>query len=920
MELTKVLEVLTNPNIKKESSNEECFLQTIIKKADSLLSDEFRNEIKSINPENSLIKQYLYIILFILRELEKMDLGTEENMLSVSQYQTIKKSIGFATSIGIISCLIPGIGMENSQVSESRIIELSQETLSIMQKYERLCDTSKIFSNCFFNLCLRPVLLPYLGSLYAALLQLSFAPLMKPKTEDSLKNSKADDFKMTNELYLKLKSEQLEFQSILRKLIDACPQCEVMKEFMILHGAKKSPKWLRENVRNFLAEAIVQPYGVISLIQAICEDTEDSGNWQKLDIVAKLISVTHGNNPEEYYKSICSQLLEILMAKNLKYGTTIANSCMAALYEVNPEICRRKIFHVLAEPFLIKPNNREEILKSEEEVSKSIEILSKCFLSSEAEFKTLPIKLIFEIALPLFHLHLKASKSVSHCRTKIRQLLLKILENETTRETIFSLFLEHEISNIPMNENFGNKLSFEFGSTGGFQITGKEFIPNHEDIANSLFDLVQSNEILANSLFNYLLKFLATFQRTTNTNLLETDTDLMERVTKQLSTVQLISNLANTKTIQEAQIKRPKPLLSFIESICNETKSESKEDDSFDMLYTGLMLVKIILTDRGKPQDWQPFDEFSQFLEGVKKSNKISEHAKSLMNEIINIIKLRSSSQKFYDMSVDPNRESEFDKALKDLTDPMLPVRGHGIIALTKLIENSDSEAVAKKDVILYLFQENLKHEDSFIYLATVNGVCSLAIHFPQKVLEILVQEFIDMPQRTTTGEIAPETRAKLGEILVKTTRALGDMAPAYKTLLVNAFLCGTRDPDPLVRSSSLSCLGELCKVLGFKIGNLITEILYCIGCIIKTDKDHQCRRAGVMVATLLLRGLGKDMLTSLGNDLVILYRGLIHLRDNDDDSVLRLHAQLALEEFDDVVQNVLFAKPKLEKSIFLLR
>lgn len=131
---------------------------------------------------------------------------------------------------------------------------------------------------------------------------------MKPKTEDSLKNSKADDFKMTNELYLKLKSEQLEFQSILRKLIDACPQCEVMKEFMILHGAKKSPKWLRENVRNFLAEAIVQPYGVISLIQAICEDTEDSGNWQKLDIVAKLISVTHGNNPEEYYKSICSQV------------------------------------------------------------------------------------------------------------------------------------------------------------------------------------------------------------------------------------------------------------------------------------------------------------------------------------------------------------------------------------------------------------------------------------------------------------------------------------------------------------------------------------------------------------------------------------------------------------------------------------
>lgn len=144
-------------------------------------------------------------------------------------------------------------------------------------------------------------------------------------------------------------------------------------------------------------------------------------------------------------------------------------------------------------------------------------------------------------------------------------------------------------------------------------------------------------------------------------------------------------------------------------------------------------------------------------------------------------------------------------------------------------------------------------------------------------------------------------------------------MAPAYKNVLINGFLCGTRDSDPLVRASSLSCLGELSKVLGFRLGNIITEILYCIGCIIKTDKALECRRAGVLVATLLLRGLGKAALTNLGSDLVVLYRGLIYLRDNDDDPVLRLHAQLALEEFDDIVQNFMFSKPKLEKNIFLL-
>lgn len=79
-----------------------------------------------------------------------------------------------------------------------------------------------------------------------------------------------------------------------------------------------------------------------------------------------------------------------------------------------------------------------------------------------------------------------------------------------------------------------------------------------------------------------------------------------------------------------------------------------------------------------------------------------------------------------------------------------------------------------------------------------------------------------------------------------------------------------------------------------------------------------ECRRAAVLVATLLIKGLGRDVLQSLGSDLVVLYRGLKHLRDNDNDSVLRLHAQLALEELDEIVQNFLFEKPKLGKTFTL--
>lgn len=67
-----------------------------------------------------------------------------------------------------------------------------------------------------------------------------------------------------------------------------------------------------------------------------------------------------------------------------------------------------------------------------------------------------------------------------------------------------------------------------------------------------------------------------------------------------------------------------------------------------------------------------------------------------------------------------------------------------------------------------------MKHEDSFVYLAAVNGLCALATAFPDKVIETLMLEYIDMPKRDKYSEISIETRMKFGEILVKTTRALG--------------------------------------------------------------------------------------------------------------------------------------------------
>lgn len=50
-------------------------------------------------------------------------------------------------------------------------------------------------------------------------------------------------------------------------------------------------------------------------------------------------------------------------------------------------------------------------------------------------------------------------------------------------------------------------------------------------------------------------------------------------------------------------------------------------------------------------------------------------------------------------------------------------------------------------------------------------------------------------------------------------------MAVVYKNEIINALLFGCRDSDHLVRASSLSSLGELCRILTFRIHAFIIEV-----------------------------------------------------------------------------------------------
>lgn len=74
------------------------------------------------------------------------------------------------------------------------------------------------------------------------------------------------------------------------------------------------------------------------------------------------------------------------------------------------------------------------------------------------------------------------------------------------------------------------------------------------------------------------------------------------------------------------------------------------------------------------------------------------------------------------------------------------------------------------------------------------------------------------------------------------------------------------------------------------------------------------------MVISSLIKGLGKETLLQLKDNLLPIYRTLKNLyRDNNEDTTVRLHAQIALEELNEIVNQFIFPEVKMEKQIFVL-
>lgn len=118
-----------------------------------------------------------------------------------------------------------------------------------------------------------------------------------------------------------------------------------------------------------------------------------------------------------------------------------------------------------------------------------------------------------------------------------------------------------------------------------------------------------------------------------------------------------------------------------------------------------------------------------------------------------------------------------YQKSLKLLQDPILPVRAHGLLLLRQLVtpkpkSAQDSATVtdpALVPAILSIFLQSVQDDDSYIFLNAVQGLAAMVDTFGKEVLKGLLRDYsggLDTMAADSMAQHDLDVRIRIGEAL----------------------------------------------------------------------------------------------------------------------------------------------------------
>lgn len=180
------------------------------------------------------------------------------------------------------------------------------------------------------------------------------------------------------------------------------------------------------------------------------------------------------------------------------------------------------------------------------------------------------------------------------------------------------------------------------------------------------------------------------------------------------------------------------------------------------------------------------------------------------------------------DLTIEPDAKSDISseftvaKAILSESHAEPYTKVYAIMNILKLIERNDEETLINAHSVLALAMRMLREEDSYIFLNCIKLLIGLFNTLNETVLDALIAEYhFDIDSDTAQIDF----KLKVGETIVKVTQGLGGMCYNYKAVLITCFLRGAYNQNDEFRTSNMSNLGVILRILSYQVHHFFQEV-----------------------------------------------------------------------------------------------
>ncbi|KAF9483931.1 ARM repeat-containing protein [Pholiota conissans] len=636
----------------------------------------------------------------------------------------------------------------------------------------------------------------------------------------------------------------------------------------ILSSQSPSPPLHTRKACTFLlTKQIQRPSGVKGLCEAMFTSDETLIDDEKLEQVAKTVnSVPSSMKAQEYYREIFPQVLKLLTSETQpKYKRAAAFVVFRAIVPKNAQQSDVAIFvlDMLHLPFL---ELDEEILQRD--LSPGDALWSLVVLMSNTEPSPQFISQILSPIIPALYALLYDFDHRKVTDPQLKEFVVGLLISwgkivdqaegsnilrsiiEDGRDYEWKFSLEGNFVKSKLKETSSNPPALvmpgDLEDSDDLDLNIFNFFPDpvhfvkllkqldRGDVASSIFiNLLEDYRYMKGRSNENSIKILHKLQiimqmqkrlsEGTTSNILRKPDQLLTFIFHVLDAASLTLHGEGNANVTVASPSIPKQ-----DDLLEEADSDDEDPDSEvigpddELIETAItLLLSILEADETLTARTHPiFNDIFAKLEPL--ALKGSSALRRLAREARLVITARLANTSGTKGTSPCKREHEDDqevyqKALKLLQDPILPVRAHGLLLLRELVgprtkNHKINQALVPS--ILSIFLQAVQDEDSYMYLNAVQGLTALSNTFGKEIIQALVQDYADRLGGLGAGNLTQQdldVRTRIGEALSSVIKRCGTALSLYVDILVPPMFSVVRNANvPLaLRTSCLSLLAD---------------------------------------------------------------------------------------------------------------